>query len=131
MVSHDVEEGGIARLQAIVGRMLLAGVLLSLALEASGIILYLHAHGGLSISQERHVFIRGENFFLFLFRLAMGHSSEGIALQLMTLGVVVLMLTPYARAIFSCLYFAFSKNRKYFFITLFVLLVLTASLMMH
>jgi uncharacterized membrane protein len=46
----------------------------------------------------------------------------------MSVGVVILILTPYVRVLMSVLYFAWEKNTKYILITLFVLLLLTISL---
>ena len=50
-------------------------------------------------------------------------------MEVLGLGIVVLMLTPYVRVVASVLYFGLAKNPKYLLITLFVLLVLTASLL--
>ncbi len=49
----------------------------------------------------------------------------------MTAGVIVLMLTPYLRVVLSAAYFAWEKDAKYVLITLFVLIVLTLSLVLH
>jgi uncharacterized membrane protein len=131
VVGPDVEGSGETKLETIISYLLVAGVLASLVLEVSGIILFYRAHASLAISQDKAMFLSGQNFFAFLLRLHTERSSTGIAILLMTLGVAVLLLTPYIRVILSVLYFAFNKNLKYFVITLFVLLVLTASLMMH
>jgi hypothetical protein len=48
-----------------------------------------------------------------------------------TPGIVILLLTPYLRVVFSVLYFSFEKDYKYALITLFVLIVLTLSLTLH
>jgi len=51
---------------------------------------------------------------------------------LVNLGLVVLLLTPYARVLASMLYFALvERNRKYTAFTTFVLLTLTYSLFLR
>jgi len=50
-------------------------------------------------------------------------------MQVLGLGIVVLMLTPYVRVLASVLYFGLVRNPKYLLITFFVLIVLTASLL--
>ena len=49
----------------------------------------------------------------------------------MTLGIVVLILTVYVKAVFPLIYFTVRENRKYLAITLFVLMIPTASLLAH
>ncbi len=49
----------------------------------------------------------------------------------MTLGIAILILTPYARVIMSILYFIGRKDMKYTLITLFVFILLTISLLFH
>jgi uncharacterized membrane protein len=49
----------------------------------------------------------------------------------MTLGITILILTPYVRVILSVLFFAWRKNIKYMLITIVVLMVLTTSLLFH
>lgn len=131
MVGPCMAGEGEKRLEAIISYLLIAGVLLSLAFEVLGIILLYRTYPSLAISQDKAMFLSGQNFFAFLLHLDTERSSTGIAIRLMTLGVAVLLLTPYLRVMLSVLYFAFNKNLKYFVITLFVLLILTASLMMH
>jgi uncharacterized membrane protein len=46
----------------------------------------------------------------------------------MTLGIAILMLTPYVRVILSVIHFSRERNIKYVLITLFVLALLTISL---
>ncbi len=53
------------------------------------------------------------------------------AVFFITLGIVVLILTPYIRVIASVIYFGIRKDYKYVIITLFVLTALTISLYLH
>jgi uncharacterized membrane protein len=47
----------------------------------------------------------------------------------MALGMAILILTPYVRAVLSVVYFASRKNLTYLIVTLFVLIVLTVSML--
>jgi uncharacterized membrane protein len=108
-----------------------AGVVTSLILIAVGIFLFYAEFGSLAISEEKVMFLREKNFFYFLYDLLRGGSSQGKALWTMTLGIAVLILTPYARVLLSVLYFFWERDFKFCLITLFVLVVLTLSLVAH
>jgi uncharacterized membrane protein len=108
--------------------VLIAGVGISLLLESIGIFLYYSSYGHLNILGERSVFIHGRNFFDFLIELLQPGDRGMKAIFLMSLGVAILMLTPYVRVVMSVLHYAWEKNVKYVFITLFVLVLLTISL---
>ena len=119
------------KLESIISYLLIIGVITSVVLEIIGLILYFGAYGNLQVSQAPNVYINGENFFAFIVeRLGNLFVSEN-ALLFLTLGIIILILTPYARAIASLIFFAWEGNRKYVLITLFVLVVLTISLILH
>ncbi len=102
--------------------------MISLLLEVIGILLYYLSYRHFNISSERTLFIHGKNFFDFMIDLFKGDDAGRKAAFLMSVGVVILILTPYVRVLMSVLYFAWEKNTKYILITLFVLLLLTISL---
>jgi len=77
------------------------------------------------------MFVRDQNFFYFLSDLLRRGSTQEEGLWLMTLGIAILILTPYARVIMSILYFIGRKDMKYTLITLFVFTLLTISLLFH
>jgi len=118
-------------LELAISYLLIAGVVLSLILEVAGIILYYRAYGNLAILSEKAVMIHGRNFFSFIYGLFRGENSPGAAIWLMTVGIALLILTPFVRVIVSVFYFGWEKNFKYVAITLFVLVVLTISLTLH
>ena len=131
MVRKGPAGSGETRLETWVSIVLITGVVASLALEAAGLILFYRTHHSFAISHGGAVFIRGRDFFSFFDR-ALREASRGVTgLHLMVLGIAVLILTPYVRAVMSVLYFASRKNVRYCLITLFVLAVLTMSLMLH
>ncbi len=131
MVRRAVEGSGETRLETWVSCILIAGVAISFVLEAAGMILFYRASHSIAVSQDAAVFVHGRDFFTFLGRLLHETSSGITGLRLMVLGIVTLILTPYIRAVMSVVYFASRRNVKYFLITLFVLAILTMSLMMH
>jgi uncharacterized membrane protein len=122
---------GESTLEVIIGYLLIIGVVISVVLEVIGITLYYGTYGNVTISQNPVFFVSGMNFFAFIlaeFRHSFGAQN---ALWFMTIGLIILLLTPYIRAITSVVYFGWEKNRKYVLITLFVLIVLTVSLILH
>jgi uncharacterized membrane protein len=77
------------------------------------------------------MFIRGQNFFYFLLGLLRKGTIQEKGLWLMTLGIAILILTPYVRVIMSVAYFIGRKDIKYSLITFFVFILLTISLLFH
>ncbi len=122
---------GESKLETIISYLLIIGVATSVTFEAIGIALYFGAYGNLQVSDAPNVFITGENFFAFIAATVQNLFVSENALLFMTVGIIVLILTPFIRAITSCIYFAWEKNSKYVVITLFVLAVLTISLILH
>ena len=131
MVTPPVGAGVDARLEKAISRILIAGVVMSLFLEIVGMALFYHSYGTVSISYEKGMLIHAENFFVFLIRQFAQTSGVSLPLRLMTLGIAILILTPYARAIASVVYFASRKDLKFLAITMFVLAVLTVSFLTH
>ncbi len=117
-----------SKLEGAIGYLLITGVVISLILEVLGITLLYHAHGRLSFSESKSMFIHGTSYFNFFSGLLHGGVQGGIELYLMTLGIAILVLTPYIRVVMSVLYFAWERNIKYTLITFFVLILLTLSL---
>jgi uncharacterized membrane protein len=97
----------------------------------AGILLFYFQFGNLAISEKKVMFLQEKNFFYFLYDLLGGGNSQGKSLWIMTLGIAVLILTPYARVIMSVLYFLREKDFRFFLVTLLVLLILTLSLATH
>jgi len=127
MKNHYLGSGE-TKLESIISYLLITGVIISLALEVTGIVLFYTTFHTMQISRDPSVYVNGNNFFIFLANQVSGMNTGSLPLRLMTLGIIVLILTPYIRAIASVIYFAWVKNIKYVFITLFVLALLTASL---
>jgi uncharacterized membrane protein len=130
MTDGDLGSGE-TKLEVIIGYLLIVGVLTSVVLEVIGIILFYATYGNTQVSQNQAFFISGENFFAFIIQQTQNLFGSQNALLFMTLGLIILLLTPYIRAITSVIYFGWERNRKYVAITMFVLLVLTASLALH
>jgi uncharacterized membrane protein len=122
---------GESKLETAISWLLIIGVIISLALEIAGIAVYYHAYGQLGIATDQSMFIRGKNFFSFVYDQFRSGQNSNAAARLMIAGIIVLILTPFARVAVSVLYFAREKNIKYVVITLFVLIVITISLLRH
>jgi uncharacterized membrane protein len=120
-----------SKLETLISYLLIVGVITSVILEVVGITLYFAAYGNVQVSQSPSVFISGEDFFAFILAKIQSLFVSENAVLFMTLGVIVLILTPYIRALASVFYFAWERNHKYILITLFVLIVLTVSLALH
>lgn len=119
------------RFETAVGYLLITGVVASLLIEIIGIIAFYVSYGNLEVSESKRMFIHGQNLFNFLYELIRGEYTQQKAVLLMTLGITILILTPYVRVIFSVLYFIWKKDIQYVWITIFVLIVLTLSLAAH
>lgn len=118
------------KLERVISYVLIIGVVTSLLFEIAGMLLFHRVYGSLAISHDSRMFLRGKNFFIFLVQLFSG-SPASLPIRLITLGIAVLILTPYVRAILSVIYFAVKGNGKYLVITLVVLTILTISLLVH
>jgi uncharacterized membrane protein len=123
---------GEEKLELAISYILVVGVLVSVAIEAIGIGSYYSANRNLNIFFQPSFAMTGTDFFSYTGKLVQGFLvGASTPIQVLGLGIVLLMLTPYVRVVASVIYFGFAKNAKYLFITLFVLIVLTASLLIH
>jgi uncharacterized membrane protein len=113
-------------MDVLVGYILLYGVLLSLLLICTGLIWRLVNTGNLHFDYE----LSGMNLFqLVATELKQALHAELRPRLLLSLGIAVLMLTPFVRVFASVFYFlGVLKNWKYTLFTTLVLLVLTYSL---
>ena len=127
------EEGlgsGESKLEAGISYLLITGVIISLILEVIGIAMFFHTRGNFAISQDQAMFVNGNDFFSFIVKQFQGDRISGY-LRFMTIGIIVLVLTPFIRLVASVFYFGWEKNFKYVFITLYVAVVVTLSLALH
>lgn len=135
VVKSEVEmktmESDESRLELTISYILIIGVIASLVLTVAGLFFY-YSQGRLAISLSNPtMFIHGQNFFNFIDKLASGGTDHNKVIFFITVGIVILMLTPFIRVIASWLYFGARKDIKYMVITLYVLIVLTLSLLLH
>ena len=113
-------------METLIGYILLGGVLISMALIATGIIWNWLQTGRLTLEYP----IIKTNLFGFMVS-SIREVLAGILHPrlFISLGIIALMLTPYTRVLASVLYFALAEhNIKYTLFTAFVLSVLTYSL---
>jgi uncharacterized membrane protein len=120
------------KLELTISCILIVGVIASVAMEAIGILGYYNSNGNLNIIFRPEFALQGADFFTYsgnaFFQVMNGGWTP---LQILSLGIIVLMMTPYVRVAASVIYFGLVRNPKYLIITLFVLIILTASLLVH
>ena len=120
------------KLELVISYILIVGVIVSVALEAIGILSYYLLNRDLNIIFQPQYALKGAGFFAYsgvtLQNLIQGSWTP---FQILALGLVLLMITPYMRVVASVVYFGLVRNLKYLIITAFVLIILTASLMVH
>ena len=116
-------------MEALVGYILLVGVLLSVLFILIGIIWNWAATGHSELSYS----IQGMNFFHFTQQTVRQILQNGFTPErTVNLGIVTLLFTPYLRVFASVVYFAVARrNWKYSLFTLFVFAVLTYSLLLR
>jgi uncharacterized membrane protein len=122
---------GASSFELAISYLLAVGVVASLFFLGLGMILFYLDFGHWAISEKKALFLREKDFFHFLWDLLKGQSLQEKATWVMTLGIALLILTPYLRVLLSVFYFIAKRDRKYAVITLFVFLLLTASLLFH
>ena len=113
------------QIEEIIGRLLIAGVLLAALIVAGAGIFYLMRHG----SELPHYRIfRGEPADLRSVRGAFADALAGHSRGMIQIGLLLLIATPVARVLFSVFAFLREHDRLYVGITLIVLAVLLFSL---
>ena len=117
------------RMELMVGYVLQAGVLLSGLLLAAGLIWHYAATGRLTFDFS----IKGMNLYELLVKdVCQAICGSARPRLLISLGILVLLLTPYVRVLSSMAYFAIvERNCKYTVFTGFVFVVLTYSLFLR
>jgi uncharacterized membrane protein len=119
------------KFERIISYLLTAGVITCILLEIAGIVLFDRAYGNFDIANNAAVYIKGHDFFSFIYQQFHDAKTTTPAFLFMVMGIVVLILTPFFRVIASFVFFLWQKNYKYVLITLFVLIVVTISLALH
>ena len=125
------KDTGASRFELAISHLLAGGVIASLFLLGLGMILFYLDFGHWAISEKKALFLREKDFFHFLWDLLQEKSLHDKSTWLMTLGIAILILTPYLRVLLSVFYFVAKRDRTFTLITLFVFLLLTASLLFH
>jgi uncharacterized membrane protein len=121
-------------LESIISIILIAGIILSLTLVSIGMILYYTHRGGITSPHFTTKWqMSGKNFFIYVGNLIseITTPSSFNAINIMALGLVLLIITPFVRVVVSVIFFGVCRNFKYVLITSFVLILLTSSLIIH
>jgi uncharacterized membrane protein len=127
----DKSNNSESRFEKTISYLLITGVIISLILEIIGVVMLSRSYDSFDISHEAGMYIKGHDFFSFIYQQIQDRQTTEPSILFMILGIIVLILTPYVRVIASVVYFAWQKNLKYVLITLFVLIVVTLSLALH
>ena len=122
---------GESKLETAISYLLIIGVAASLLLEVIGLILFYGDYLNLNILESSISFIQGKNFFSFMGILLQGEYTQNNAFLFMTMGLIVLILTPYIRIFTSIIYFGGKKDYKYVLVTVIVFIIITISLTLH
>ncbi|MDG6995269.1 MAG: DUF1634 domain-containing protein [Nitrososphaerota archaeon] len=123
---NEIKERKGFDLEAILSHLLIYGVVLAMIVTAIGAVDFYFVYRNLEIDQ----FVQSSNFASYfsstVSNFAIGNFTP---ISIISLGVIILLFTPYLRVLSSWVYFALKeKNVKYVLITLWVLLILTLSL---
>jgi len=122
---------GESGLETAISYLLIAGLVISMAMLIAGLVLYYLVFGNLNIQlSDKSFFIEGKNFFAFAYNV-FAAGPQNLSLWFITVGVLALLLTVYARVVLSLAYFIWRRDVRYALITAFVLVVLTLSLALH
>lgn len=110
-----------ARMEAIMGRLLQAGVLLAATVVLTGGVMYLFAQGG---AYRNYRVFTAEPIALRHPAALLRGIARGDASAILVLGILLLVATPICRVIFAVIAFALERDRLYVAISLTVLAVL-------
>ena len=130
-MSDKKQNAGLLAMEAVISYILIVGVTVSLVLEVTGLTIFYRTYHNFAFSESAAFRIQGHDFFGYVVQLLRWGFTGGAAVQFMTAGIVVLLLTPFLRVVFSVGFFARERDLKFVVITLFVLIVLTLSLTLH
>ena len=112
-------------LEDLIGWVLIVGVLCSVVFDVAG----LAKTGSWSLTMSPTWLVQSPNFFSFIGSTLSSLGSATLAYNLIAIGIILLMITPYVRVVVSVLYYAVTKDFRYVGITLLVLAIITASLL--
>jgi uncharacterized membrane protein len=116
---------GDQQIEVIIGNLLRLGVIIAAAVTLLGGVLFLAHHGGEHVSYEM---FRSEPAFLRTVGGVIAGAFTFRGTGIIQLGILLLILTPIARVVFSIAGFAKEKDILYVFVTLTVLTLLLFSL---
>jgi uncharacterized membrane protein len=127
--------GAKTQLQRLIGTTLRIGVMAASVTGIAGGVIFLTAHGGQPVSF--HSFAGTASPYTSpgpMLRQALtwdraDHANQGLAIA--QLGILLLMLTPIIRVVFSIVAFAMERDRIYVGITSAVLAILVGSLLLR
>jgi len=116
------------KLESAISWILVVGVVASVILDCAGLALNYISTRDLALPTSPTWHVQTSNFFTFVGTALPSVSSGPSAVTLLTLGIIMLMLTPYLRVIASVVFYGARKDYRYLGITSLVLIIITISL---
>jgi uncharacterized membrane protein len=132
--NNKSKEEQIEKLESVISIILIGGIILSLTLVSIGMVLYYSYRGGITNPHFTTKWqMGGSNFFVYIGNLIsqIRPPFSFNAINIMAVGLVVLIITPFVRVLVSVIFFGLIRNFKYLLITSFVLILLGSSLIIH
>jgi uncharacterized membrane protein len=127
-----MRSSGEDNLEVVISYILIVGVAISVLIEALGIVSYYYSYGNWEVLFQPQFTMKGNDFFSYSMATIQSFVlGRWTPIHILAFGLVLLMFIPYVRVAASVIYYGFAKNMKYLLITLFVLVILTASLLVH
>ncbi|MGC9148618.1 MAG: DUF1634 domain-containing protein [Sulfolobales archaeon] len=109
-------------LEILLSLILIIGVLLSLIFLIAGLFMYL-------VSEGPRLDLGIEFRYLNLVSWIEAVPKMCMYQRLLSIGLIILILTPYIRAVTSFVWFMYHKDKKFSLFTLFVIIILTLSIL--
>lgn len=108
-------------LEYLLGVILVIGVVSGLVILATGLAMYIYTHG-LGIDLRESIEYSSISSWIG------GLGCLDIVTRILSIGLVIVILTPYVRAIASLIWFIYHRDWKFVLLTVFVSIVLTLSI---
>lgn len=109
-------------LETILGYLLITGVLIGLVFLVIGVSYYVYQRG---VSIDLSESLRYRSIISWVEAI----KDMDFRDKILSIGLLAIILTPYIRAVLSLLWFVYHRDKKFILFTLFVVSVLTLSLL--
>ena len=116
-------------IELAISKVLRYGVYIAMFFAIIGGSVYIYRHGKEPVgNQYAHYVEKDDDFFDYVHKMFVG-IFDGKGREIITLGIIVLLVTPTVRIVFSLFGYALEKDKMYMVITLIVLAIIAISVM--